>query len=316
MAETTYAGNPADRATIPSGVAPGAKALYTPKYTPPSTLNYPENLGSAERNHMVVFKIFEIKPLIGTPSLVNVEAAALGRATSFTTAAISGNPESAGASTGTVNNPRQQNKYGFNWNAPTEYNPSTTIGIYMPDTLNFVQNAQYDNLSIADAISEFPGLGQPAKAIFSTLSGTTVTRGVLANIGVVFNPQEQLLFEGIDFRTFDMSFTMTPRTKNESEMVKKIVYQLRYHSAPEINSGTAGFFFTPPSVFEIMFMSNGVENENLPKLKRCVLETVDVNYAPNGWAAHEIDGAPVQTSLQMRFKEILLIDKNEIAKGF
>lgn len=301
MAETTY--------------SPGARALYSPKYNPPTTLIYPETLGSAERTHMVIFKIFEIAPSIGASSVASTEAQALKTAgQEITRYAI----ETTSTDPGTIETSKQarKNTYGYNWNAPTKENPSDTIGLYMPDTLNFVQNAQYDNLSIADAISNFSGLGQIAKGAYQTVTGSTLTRGVLANAGVVFNPQEQLLFEGIDFRTFDMSFTLTPRTQTEAQKIVDIIKKFRYHAAPQINSGTAGFFFTPPSVFELTFMSNGTENTNMPKLKRCVLESVDVNYAPNGWAAHANDGMPVQTSLQMRFKEILLVDKNEIDKGF
>jgi hypothetical protein len=41
----------------------------------------------------------------------------------------------------------------------------------------------------------------------------------------------------------------------------------------------------------------------------------DVNYSPNGWASHA-DGAPVQTTLTMNFKEIELVDRKKIESGY
>ena len=38
---------------------------------------------------------------------------------------------------------------------------------------------------------------------------------------------------------------------------------------------------------------------------------VGVNYAPNGWAAFD-NGAPVQTTLSLHFKEIQALDRGKI----
>jgi hypothetical protein len=56
-------------------------------------------------------------------------------------------------------------------------------------------------------------------------------------------------------------------------------------------------------------------NRNVNKVAESVLESVDVNYAPNGWAAHD-DGAPVQTTLTLSFREMELIDKTKINDGY
>ena len=72
-------------------------------------------------------------------------------------------------------------------------------------------------------------------------------------------------------------------------------------------------FFTPPSVFDIQFLFNGIDNENLPKLKRCVVTNVEVNYTPNGWATHT-DGNPVQTTMTLQLQEMVLVDRADIEK--
>ena len=75
-------------------------------------------------------------------------------------------------------------------------------------------------------------------------------------------------------------------------------------------------FYRPPAYFEVSFYSNGAENTKINKIKRSVIKSVDVNYAPSGWAAHT-DGAPVQTTMNLGLQEIVLIDRNEIFnKGY
>jgi hypothetical protein len=74
-------------------------------------------------------------------------------------------------------------------------------------------------------------------------------------------------------------------------------------------------FFVPPSTFNLDFLFNGQRNTNITKVTESVIESIDVNYAPNGWAAHD-NGAPVQTTLTINFKEIELVDKDKIQAGY
>ena len=66
---------------------------------------------------------------------------------------------------------------------------------------------------------------------------------------------------------------------------------------------------------DVSFLYNGAKNPNLNYIKRSVIESIEVNYAPNGWAAHE-DGAPVQTTITLGFKEMFLVDRKAIEQGY
>jgi hypothetical protein len=74
-------------------------------------------------------------------------------------------------------------------------------------------------------------------------------------------------------------------------------------------------YLVPPSIFNVEFMIDGKENPFLPKYGNCVLTDIDINFAPNGWAAYD-DGAPIQTTLTMTFKETEILDKLKIQKGY
>ena len=97
--------------------------------------------------------------------------------------------------------------------------------------------------------------------------------------------------------------------------MREIIKLFRFHAAPQITTAAAGMFFVPPSTFDLDFLFNGQRNNNITRVAESVIENIDVNYAPNGWAAYD-NGAPVQTTLTMNFKEIELIDKDKIKAGY
>ena len=133
--------------------------------------------------------------------------------------------------------------------------------------------------------------------------------------GYALNPQLQMIYRGVGLRSFQLSFTFTPRSASEAIEVDNIITRFKYHFSPNLQAGsttsTDSMYLVQPSIFNVTFNINGAENRYLPKYGDCVLTDISVNYAPNGWAAFE-DGAPVQTTLNLDFKEIEIVDKARI----
>jgi len=141
---------------------------------------------------------------------------------------------------------------------------------------------------------------------------------VLKGKGYAINPQLQMMFRGVGFRSFQLSFMFTPKSLEESSEVDAIIKTFKYHFSPGLQAGktdsTQSMFLTSPSIFNVQFKIGQNENQYVPKYGDCVLSDIDVNYAPNGFAAHE-NGAPVQTTLNLTFKEIVIVDRDKIANG-
>jgi hypothetical protein len=200
------------------------------------------------------------------------------------------------------------------------------IRLYMPETMAFQYNASYNDVSLMDVIvgaattaaakigGEKAHLAHAIQGVNSAIQ-SDAAKLVLKSQGLALNPMQQLVFQGIDFREFQMAFTFTPHSKQEADSVKKIIELFRTHAAPTINTGGAGMFFVPPSVFDINFLFNGKPNSNVTKVTESVITGIDVNYAPNGWSTHT-DGAPVQTTLTVSFRENVLVDRNKIKDGY
>ena len=229
-----------------------------------------------------------------------------------------------------------------------------TVALYMPDTLTFSHSQAYSDIRPGgESLTALAAAGFSAAEAFK--SGSNITKEVVRNLspflvnmltkqagglgqiafaagyGVVQNPMIELLYSSPSLRTFRFDFQLYPRSEKEAEEVQNIIQRLRFHQAPEVftNFGS-GFFMVPPSEFDISFYYNGQINPNIPKISTCVLESLDVDYAPGGFSAYEVPnqkakyggtGMPVGIRLGLQFKETEIMTKssfnneNSSAKG-
>ncbi len=317
-------------------------SLYGSQYNV-ATLHYPRNLGASNRGHSVLFTVKKVKEvtLRDVSSKINEfqQTTALdiidptGLENSYRYGGLLGeSTSSVGTSVTEAISDAFSALRNFSFNIDTFSNFGkqfsslidsglkqnteivSHVELYMPENLNFTYDAQYNSLSLIEAAASVPLVGKVASGI-NSLMQNNAAKLILNKAGYVFNPQQQLLFEGIDFRTYQMSFTFSPVSREETKMVNEIIRTFRRYAAPTIVREAAGMFFIPPALFEIQFRLNGLENKNLNRIEQSVITNIDVNYAPNGWAAHG-DGAPVQTTMTVSFKEIALIDRAKIEEGF
>ena len=123
--------------------------------------------------------------------------------------------------------------------------------------------------------------------------------------GVIFNPNMELLFNGPSLRSFAFSFQMTPRSKSEGEMVKKIIRTFKLNMAPQVTKeGGGSLFLKTPNVFELSYRQGNGPHSFLHQFKQCFLENVSVNYTGAGTYATYGDGTPVSIIMNLQFKEI------------
>jgi hypothetical protein len=215
-----------------------------------------------------------------------------------------------------------------------------SITLYMPDTLNFQYNQKYDELnlnagmiagaalagtSIVDNIgSSGTQMGQTALPfLFSALGslGGNIGRAfAYQTTGMVRNPMIELIYSQPQLRSFQFDFVFYPRDEKEALEVQNILEKMRFHQAPEIKSGMNGYFLIPPSEFDIKFYYMGKINPNIDPISSCVLESIQINYAPSGFTAYESlnesspslgrTGMPTAIQMTLMFKETQIMTKD------
>jgi hypothetical protein len=295
-------------------------SLFQSKYNY-NSLQYPADLNSVGKGHAIVFEISQPQSK-SIQDVTNYVTGAIDSANNTINSIKTADPETAinDAKDSLVNGVKNIFSNGASQTAAEfmtlNKDLKAIVSLYMPDTVSFQYVSDFGEVSIADAASSLPGiLGKVPGFLQSVLSDNAAGKLALNKLGYAFNPQSQVLFQGIDFRTFAMSFTFSPKSAREAQQVQKIIKLFRTYAAPTIVTGAAGFFYTPPGVFNLSFRKDGKINPNINKLTDCVLLSVDVNYAPNGWSSYK-DGQPVQTTMDLSFKETVLVDRTKIEQGY
>ena len=121
--------------------------------------------------------------------------------------------------------------------------------------------------------------------------------------GRVLNPNAEVLFQGPVIRDFAFSFVMIARSQREGAEIRRIIRELKIGMAPKFRSTT---FLKNPDVFSLEYKSGGNTLNTVNRFNRggLALQTISVDYSPNGyWSAYR-DSQPVQLKMDLSFTEL------------
>ena len=147
-----------------------------------------------------------------------------------------------------------------------------------------------------------------AGAAINALGGNVTPQSLIARTtGQVLNNNLELLFNGVNLRTFPYSITFSPRNPDEADVVKKIIRALKMSmsaKAGEFNQNAQGLFIKSPDLFQLQYLRDGEEHPFLNNFKLCALTGMNINYTNSGTYASYNDGTPVNIRMDVTFKEI------------
>ena len=151
-------------------------------------------------------------------------------------------------------------------------------------------------------------------AAVGALGGNVSAQSVIArSTGQILNSNTELLFQGVNLRSFPFTVTFTPRDPDEADVVRQIIRNLKQSMAARAGSGggngfngssATGIFLKSPHVFSLRYLHDGEDHPFLNAFKLCALTAMSVNYTNAGTYATYDDGIPVAIRLNMTFKEI------------
>ena len=227
---------------------------------------------------------------------------------------------------------QQKTKYFIELPIPQDLNDSTSV-TWGEDTLNMFELAGLAiGKSVIDKPAEFaaqsldlftsgvriPTLDNDTQEAFkAAISGRAINalgsnvtpRSIISrSTGQVLNSNLELLFQGVNLRTFPFSVTFSPRNIGEGERVKTIIRSLKQSmsaKAGTFNGASAsGIMIKAPDVFILEYRSGGRRHPFLNNFKTCALTSINVNYTNAGTYATYNDSTPVNIRMDMVFKEL------------
>ena len=88
---------------------------------------------------------------------------------------------------------------------------------------------------------------------------------------------------------------------------------------PEFSNKTKGAFLSP-SEFQITYMYRNKQNRYIPHISRCVLKSLEVDYATEGqfhtFREDDTGAAPITTTMSATFAETEIMTKEMIGLGY
>ena len=214
------------------------------------------------------------------------------------------------------------------------------LGRFAPEVAQQIGGG--DSAAITDSIQTFARVGKVGliKSMISKLGADP--NAVTQNInGKIANPYTEQVFSGMGLRDFNFNWKLVPRNRAEQRSIERIIRYLRRAALPDTSEtfGAGGSFvdtlggegfgagatdrwLTVPKLFNLRWKQagNGSEITSLPRIKKCICTTIDVNYSPdNVWATH-LDGdgrpAPVAIELNIGFGETEIIKSSDVGAGY
>jgi hypothetical protein len=216
--------------------------------------------------------------------------------------------------------------------------------MYVPKGIVIDNSVEYEDTSMAglSALTQAIASGfNNASALTTTLGlqalkmagsvtkniGVDIEGGLKARAGFATNPKNELNFKGPTRNDFSFEFEFAPRSAKEAQTATEIIDIFRYYMSPEISLSSTVYF--SPQEFDISIVNllsektstggesfSSVENTSIPKIGRCYLKNVKVDYTPDDRSAFFQNGQPVRAIMSLTFNQINYITKQGILAGF
>ena len=143
-----------------------------------------------------------------------------------------------------------------------------------------------------------------------------------ALIGGAVNPRTDSVFESVDYRTHEFSFSLIPRTADEAREIDTILNILHFYSLPDYGPRSTGqYFIGYPYEFVItLFTQVTGGGHHINTIERSVLTNMSVDHAGGDRVAFVDDRGgkeyfPAATKMSLLFKETRLLGRDRGRDG-
>lgn len=204
----------------------------------------------------------------------------------------------------------------FNWSTEEL---GAFVGAMMKSVFN--DNASIDTLK-PEQITNTPDiwsvLGNQGAEIMKKFAGTFVSQFLTGNEVAMkeylknykqggpqsYNPNEQLYFNGVSHREFQLVFELAPLSQQHANTIFKGIKDLRIAASPELSADAV--YFTYPSYFKMSVIVNNNEVFTRPSF---AIKDITTNFSPNGVMSYHADGKPVNFTLELQCIETTIPTK-------
>lgn len=120
-------------------------------------------------------------------------------------------------------------------------------------------------------------------------------------LGAIPNPNISLLFQGPTLRSFPFTWRFHPESAEESNKIREIISTFRSRILPNTRGNSGVLTLGYPDMLTVKLHPD----DHLYKMKKCIVENMTINYAPNGVPSFfKGTKAPTMIEFTLYLKEI------------
>jgi hypothetical protein len=200
-----------------------------------------------------------------------------------------------------------------------EIGATTPLGVIclpIPNNLADSQSVEYGEEALGTALGgsaeALSGAGVTGEKIAGVAGSMALggiqnalggTAGALASAmtGVQANPFMTVFFKNPNYKSFEFSWRLTPRSQAESVILANIIKTIRNNILPSKSNGFGGALLTYPSLAQVHIKTK--DGELFP-FKYAVIKNATFNYAPDGAPSFYKDGYATSIDIKISMQEI------------
>lgn len=153
-------------------------------------------------------------------------------------------------------------------------------------------------------LGRFAGLVNSSEKVISSLNSF---QSPLSGYSV--NPFLALMFNGPKFKSHQFGWRFSPKTRDETHTLMKIINTFKANSLPALSGGA---IFTYPNVVLISLYPENARNK-MYKFKPALITETSVHYAPSGTPSFFAEtNAPVEIELKIQLMEMSIWTKEDV----
>lgn len=132
--------------------------------------------------------------------------------------------------------------------------------------------------------------------------------------GKAVNPNKEMTFNGVGYRSFTFSFQLIPLSEAEANAIGTFVKFFQEKAMPDYGDPGNKTYFKYPETWNLSFHNVSVW---FPRMLPCYLTDYQIDYGGAGkMSIHSSDGNSVQTNITLTFTEAELHMRDKVNQGF
>ena len=143
----------------------------------------------------------------------------------------------------------------------------------------------------------------------SKATGTSVNEILTLTGGAIFNPNVEMLYDGLSTRGFQFDFFMAANSSDDTERITDIVNEFKQFSSPSAKDN----WLTVPHIWQVAYES-GISGKKtyFNKFKPSVITAINVqDNAGLNYHSTFKDGSPIVTAISLSFAEVDIITRED-----